>query len=128
MGRQGGLFIDNQIGLSGLVFPLGLENLHDDLLLLNEESSHDLLPHGLVTQHSAISPKHKLIICPYRHDSNIPFLCIEKCKPEDCLLPSGHAMLLLVGGRSDTLQFEACHRALGHGGALLQVLQEKAAM
>ena len=32
-------------------------------------------------------------------------------------------MLLLVGGRSDTLQLEAGHRALGHGGALLQVLQ-----
>ena len=56
--RQEGLFIDNQIGLSCLVFPLGLENLHDDLLLLNEESSHDLLPHGFVAQHSAISPRH----------------------------------------------------------------------
>ena len=56
-GRQEGLFIDNQIGLSRLVFPLGLENLHDDLLLLDEESPHDLLTNGLVAQDSAISPR-----------------------------------------------------------------------
>ena len=56
-GRQEGLFIDNQVGLSCLVFPLGLENLHDDLLLLDEESPHDLLTNGLVAQDSAISPR-----------------------------------------------------------------------
>ena len=48
--------------------------------------------------------------------------------PEDGLLPPGHAGLLLVGGGSHTLQLEASHGALGHGGALLQVLQEKASM
>ena len=57
LGRQEGLFIDNQVGLSCLVFPLGLENLHDDLLLLDEESSHDLLTHRLVAQNSTIGPK-----------------------------------------------------------------------
>ena len=56
-GRQEGLFIDNQVGLSCLVFPLSLENLHDDLLLLDEESSHDLLTHRLVAQNTSISPK-----------------------------------------------------------------------
>ena len=45
-------------------------------------------------------------------------------EPEDGLLPPGHASLLLVGGRSDSLQLEAGHWALGHGGALLQVLQK----
>ena len=49
-------------------------------------------------------------------------------QPEDGLLPPGHASLLLVGGGSHTLQLEASHGALGHGGALLQVLQEKASM
>ena len=44
-------------------------------------------------------------------------------QPEDGLLPPGHASLLLVGGGSHTLQLEASHGALGHGRALLQVLQ-----
>ena len=79
------------------VLALGLEDLHDDLLLLDEEGPHDLLPDGLVAEHAAVGP-------------------------EDGLLPAGHPRLLLVGRRLDALQLEAGHRALGHRGALLQVL------
>ena len=50
---------------------------------------------------------------------------LNNVEPEDGLLPPGHASLLLVGGRSDSLQLEAGHWALGHGGALLQVLQKQ---
>ena len=82
---------------SGLLGALGLENLHNDLLLLNEEGPHDLLPDGLVAQHAAVGP-------------------------EDGLLAAGHPCLLLVGGRLDTLQLEAGHGALRDCGALLQVL------
>ena len=56
--RQEGLFIEkNHIGFYKLVLPLGLEHLHDDLLLLDEESPHNLLSHGFVAQHSTVSPK-----------------------------------------------------------------------
>ena len=44
-------------------------------------------------------------------------------EPEDCLLPPGHAGLLLVGGWGDALQLEAGHWALGHSWALLQILK-----
>ena len=51
-------------------------------------------------------------------------LALNNGVPEDSLLPPGHASLLLVGGRGHSLQLEAGHGALGHGGALLQVLQK----
>ena len=45
-----------QLGFSAL----GLEDLHHDLLLLDEEGADDLLPDGLVAQHSTIGPVHGL--------------------------------------------------------------------
>ena len=42
-----------------LVFALGLQNLHDYLLLLNKESPNYLLPHSLVTQYTTIGSKYR---------------------------------------------------------------------
>ena len=45
-----------QLGFSAL----GLENLHNDLLLLDQEGADDLLPDGLVAEHSTVRPVHSL--------------------------------------------------------------------
>ena len=39
---------------------LGLEDLHNNLLHLNEEGAYDLLPDGLVAEHSTVGPVHSL--------------------------------------------------------------------
>ena len=39
---------------------LGLEDLHNDLLLLDQEGADDLLPDGLVAEHSTVRPVHSL--------------------------------------------------------------------
>ena len=64
-----------QLGFSAL----GLEDLHHDLLLLDEEGADDLLPDGLVAQDSSVSPK-------------------------DGLLASGQTSLLLVPGNIETFK------------------------
>ena len=39
---------------------LGLEDLHNNLLLLDQEGADDLLPDGLVAKHSTVRPVHSL--------------------------------------------------------------------
>ena len=39
---------------------LGLEDLHNNLLLFNQEGADDLLPNGLVAEHSTVGPVHSL--------------------------------------------------------------------
>ena len=39
---------------------LGLQDLHHDLLLLDQEGADDLLPDGLVAEHSTVRPVHSL--------------------------------------------------------------------
>ena len=46
-----------QLGFSAL----GLEDLHHDLLLLDEEGAHDLLPDCLVAQNTAVGSVHGLL-------------------------------------------------------------------
>ena len=45
-----------QLGFSAL----GLEDLHNNLLLLDQEGADDLLPDGLVAEHSTVRPVHSL--------------------------------------------------------------------
>ena len=40
---------------------LSLENLHDNLLLLDEEGAHDLLPDCLVAQNTTVGSLHGLL-------------------------------------------------------------------
>ena len=39
---------------------LGLEDLHNNLLLLDQEGADDLLPDGLVAEQSTVRPVHSL--------------------------------------------------------------------
>merc|ERR1719391_1893847 len=64
-------------------------DLHDDLLFLHQESTDDLLPDSGVAEYTSV------------------------CSV-DRLQSLGHAALLLVGGRGDTLEPQASDRALGH--------------
>ena len=58
---------------------LGLEDFHDDLLFLDQESADDLFPDSLVAQDSSVSP-------------------------EDSLLASGQTSLLLVPGNIEDIK------------------------
>ncbi len=82
-------------------FPLRLKDFHDDLLLLDEESAHDLLPHGLVTEDAAVSPEH-------------------------LLMAEGKPRSVSGSRRLHALELEARHRALGHRRPLLEVLEDEA--
>merc|ERR1711902_465457 len=77
---------------------LCLEDLVDNLLLLDEERPHDLLPHGPVRKNSSV-------------------------RPEDLLVPEAEPGPVGGSGRLDSP-----HGALGHRGALLEVLEHQLAM
>merc|ERR1719430_474902 len=89
-----------EAGIISLVLALSLQNLHHNLLLFNQESSHYLLPDSLVAQDSTIGTV-------------------------DGLLASGEASFLLISGRLDTLQLESCHGTFRQTWALLQVLEDQ---
>jgi len=77
----------------------GDQHLSHDLLLLNQESTHNPVPDSLVTENTTIS------------SANSP-------------LPLEQTGLLLVCGRTDTLQMHTSDGALGDRGPLLLVLDD----
>ena len=86
--------------LGGLA--LSLEDLHDDLLLLNEESPNNLLADGLVAQDTSVGS-------------------------EDLLVSEGVPGALAGPQGLDSLKLDPGHGALGHGGSLLQILEDELA-
>lgn len=81
---------------------LGLQDLNDDLLLLDEEGAQDALPQAAVAQDSSVGPA-------------------------DGLLALGHAWPLAGPARPDALQLVLALATLGHITALLHVLVDQAA-
>jgi len=54
---------------------LGLEDLHDNLLLLDEERSHDAFAHTLVAARAAVRPRHGLEALGHARPLNGPRRC-----------------------------------------------------
>ena len=79
---------------------LGLEDLHDDLLFLNKESTNNLFTDGLVAQNTSVSP-------------------------EDLLVSETVSGAFAGPHWLDTLELDTGHGALGHGWSLLQVLEDQ---
>ena len=88
------------LGLGGRL--LGLQDLDDDLLLLNQEGAHDALPQAAVAQDTSVGPA-------------------------DGLLALGHAWALAGAAGPDALQLLLALAALGHITALLDVLVHQTA-
>ena len=93
-------FISRNTNLFLLAAALGLQNLHDDLLLFDQESADDLLPNGRVAEDSTVGTV-------------------------DGLQPLAHPGLLLVGRGLDTLQPQAGHGTFGDTGPLLEILEHQ---
>ena len=95
-----GTLVDGLLLLGGLA--LGLQDLHDDFLLLDEESANDLLPDGLVAQDTSVGS-------------------------EDLLVSEGNSCTFARPQWLNTLELDTSHRALGHGRSLLQILEDELA-
>lgn len=88
------------LGLGGRL--LGLQDLDDDLLLLDEEGAQDTLPQAAVAQDTSV-------------------------RPANGLLALGHARPFAGPARPDALQLLLALAALGHIPALLHVLVDQTA-
>jgi len=79
---------------------LSLQHLHHDLLLLDQESPHDLFPHSFVGEAATVGAIHLLVT-------------------------QTHARFFLVSSRLDTLELETSHGTFGHSWAFLEILEHQ---
>lgn len=93
-------FISRNTNLFLLAAALSLQDLHDDLLLFDQESADDLLPDSRVAEDSTVGTV-------------------------DGLQPLAHPGLLLVGCGLDTLQPQAGHGTFRDTGPLLEILEHQ---
>ena len=99
---------------------LGLEDFHDDLLFLDQESADNLLPDGLVAQDSTVGPEDGLLASGQTGLLLVP-------RNSETLTRDEQTMTLLLRGWLHSLQLHASHRTLGNRRPLLEVLEDQLA-